>query len=261
MIGAIAGDLIGSVYEQHPIKTTDFPLFQPRSRFTDDSVLTVAMADAILTGQPYRDAVQDWGHRYPRAGYGGTFFQWLFAADPQPYHSWGNGAAMRVSPVGWAFASEGEVLRQAQMSAAITHDHPEGIKGAQATALAVYLARTDASKATIRARIQTQFGYDLTGTVDTLRPGYTFDVSCQGTVPAALIAFFDAESYEDAVRNAVSLGGDSDTLACIAGGIAAAFYGGVPDAIRAEVRVRLPPDLWQVVEVFERRYGSSKEKP
>jgi hypothetical protein len=202
MIGAIAGDLIGSVYEQHPIKTTDFPLFQPRSRFTDDSVLTVAIADALLTGQPYQEAVRDWGRRYPQAGYGGAFFQWLFAADPRPYHSWGNGSAMRVSPVGWAFASEDEVLRQARLSAEITHDHPEGIQGAQATALAVYLARTGAEKATIRSHIQSQFGYDLAGTVETLRPGYAFDVSCQGTVPAALIAFLDAESHEDTVRNA-----------------------------------------------------------
>ena len=261
MIGAIAGDIIGSVYEHHPIKTTDFPLFQPRSRFTDDSVLTVAIADAILTGRPYQDAVRDWGRRYPHAGYGGAFFEWLCAADPQPYHSWGNGSAMRVSPVGWAFDSEDEVLRQARLSAAITHDHPEGIKGAQATALAVYLARTGAEKATIRARIQTPFGYDLAGTVDALRPGYMFDVSCQGSVPAALIAFLDAESYEETVRNAVSLGGDSDTLACIAGGIAEAFYGGVPDSIRAEVEARLTPDLWRVVEKFERRYGSSQEKP
>jgi len=254
MIGAIAGDIIGSVYEPAPIKTTDFPLFQPRGRFTDDSVLTVAIADALLTGQPYGDAVRDWGRRYPRAGYGGAFFQWLCAADPQPYHSWGNGSAMRVSPVGWAFDCEDEVLRQARLTAEITHDHPEGIKGAQATALAVYLARTGAAKTTIRTRIQSQFGYDLTQTVETLRPGYTFDVSCQGTVPPALIAFLDAESYEETVRNAVSLGGDSDTLACIAGGIAEAFYGGVPDSIRAEVETRLTPDLWRVVEAFEHRY-------
>ena len=254
MIGAIAGDIIGSVYELAPIKTKHFPLFQPRSRFTDDSVLTVAIADALLTGRSYRDAVRDWGRRYPRAGYGGAFFQWLFAADPQPYHSWGNGSAMRVSPVGWAFDAEDEVLRQARLSAAITHDHPEGIKGAQATALAVYLARTGADKATLRSRIQRQFGYDLAATVDTLRPGHAFDVSCQGTVPAALIAFLDAESYEDAVRNAVSLGGDSDTLACIAGGIAEAFYGGIPDPIRAEVQARLPPDLWAVVVAFQQRH-------
>jgi ADP-ribosylglycohydrolase len=261
MIGALAGDIIGSVYEHHPIKTTAFPLFQSGSRFTDDSVLTVAVADAILTGRPYRDAVLDWGRRHPHAGYGPAFAWWLQADDPQPYHSWGNGAAMRVGPVGWAFDAEAEVLRQAKLSAEITHDHPEGIKGAQATALAVYLARTGAGQAAIRARIQTDFGYDLTPTVDALRPGYAFDVSCQGTVPAALVAFLDADSYEATVRNAVSLGGDSDTLACIAGAVAEAFYGGVPEAIRAEVQARLTPDLWRVVEGFERHYGSSTEKP
>ncbi len=254
MIGAIAGDIIGSVYEPAPIKTRDFPLFHPHSRFTDDSVLTVAIAAAILTGRPYVDAVREYGRRYPHAGYGPSFAGWLHADDPRPYHSWGNGAAMRVSPVGLAFSSEEEVLRQARLTAAITHDHPEGIKGAQATALAVYLARTGADKETIRTRIQTQFSYDLERTVDAIRPSYTFNVSCQGTVPEALIAFFDACSYEDAVRNAVSLGGDSDTLACIAGGIAEAFYGGVPAAIRAEVRARLTPDLWQVTEAFCRKY-------
>lgn len=257
MIGAIAGDIIGSVYEYAPIKTKDFPLFHPRGSFTDDSVLTVAIAQAILTGCPYRDAIRDFGRRYPRAGYGGLFVQWLHSEDPRPYQSWGNGAAMRVSPVGFAFEPEAEVLDQARRTAEITHDHPEGIKGAQATALAIYLARTGTDKATLRARIQNQFGYDLKPTVDAIRPGYVFDVSCQGTVPAALVAFLDAESYEDAVRNAVSLGGDSDTLACITGGIAEAFYGGVPAAIRTEVQERLPAELWRVVEAFERRYGSA----
>lgn len=254
MIGAIAGDIVGSVYEHHPIKTKDFPLFQPGSRFTDDSVLTVAVANAILTGCPYRDAVLKWGQRYPDAGYGGTFIRWLQADDPAPYHSWGNGSAMRVGPVGWAFDTEDEVLRQAQMTAEITHDHPEGIKGAQATALAVYLARTGADKAMIRTRIESQFGYDLARTVESIRLTYEFDVSCQGTVPEALIAFLDAESYEDAVRNAVSLGGDADTLACIAGAVAEAFYGGLPDPVRTEVLARLTPELWAVVEAFERCY-------
>ncbi len=254
MMGAIAGDIVGSVYEHHPIKTKDFPLFQPGSRFTDDSVLTVAVANAILTGCPYRDAVLKWGRRYPDAGYGGTFARWLQADDPAPYHSWGNGSAMRVGPVGWAFDTEDEVLRQAQMTAEITHDHPEGIKGAQATALAVYLARTGADKAVIRTRIESQFGYDLARTVESIRLNYEFDVSCQGTVPEALIAFLDAESYEDAVRNAVSLGGDADTLACIAGAVAEAFYGGLPDPIRTEVLARLTPELWAVVEAFERCY-------
>ncbi|GIX48257.1 MAG: hypothetical protein KatS3mg131_2468 [Candidatus Tectimicrobiota bacterium] len=253
MLGAIAGDLIGSVYEANPIKHKDFPLFHPDCRFTDDTVLTVAVAHALLTGQPYQVAIRDWARRYPHAGYGELFLRWLYADNPQPYHSWGNGAAMRVSPIGWAFACEAEVLRQAACSAAITHDHPEGIKGAQATALAVFLARTGHDKATIKARVA-QLGYDLDVTLAALRPTYTFDVSCQGTVPAALVAFLEAESYEDAVRNAVSLGGDSDTLACIAGGIAGAFYG-VPPAIRARVEALLPPDLWAVVAAFCRRYG------
>lgn len=254
MIGAIAGDIIGSVYEHAPIKTKDFPLFHPHSTFTDDSVLTVAVAEAILAGCSYQHSVRRFGRRYPHAGYGGSFWQWLLADNPRPYHSWGNGAAMRVSPVGRAFAEEGEVLRQAQLSAQITHDHPEGIKGAKATALAINLARTGADKAIIRMRIQRRFGYDLTPTLETMRPSYSFDISCQGTVPAALIAFLDSRSYEDAVRNAVSLGGDSDTLACIAGGIAEAFYGGVPDPIRAQVQDRLTPELWRVVEAFERAY-------
>jgi ADP-ribosylglycohydrolase len=250
MIGAIAGDIIGSVYEHHRIKSKDFPLFGPGSTFTDDTVLTVAVADAILTCRPYLESIREFGQRYPHAGYGGSFRRWLRADDPRPYGSWGNGAAMRVSPVGWAYASEDEVLRQAAMTAAITHDHPEGIKGAQATALAVYWARTGADKGAIRAGIAERFGYDLGRSVDDIRPTYAFDVSCQGTVPEAIIAFLDSTSYEDAVRNAVSLGGDSDTLACIAGGIAGAHYGGVPASIRAEVRDRLTPDLWQVAEAF-----------
>ena len=224
MIGAIAGDIIGSAYEHDPIETkVFFPLFHPRARFADDGVLTVAIADAILTGRSYRDTVREWGRRYPRAGYGGMFAPWLSAGEPRPYPSWGNGAAMRVGPVGWALTSEEEV-RQARPSAATAHDHPEGIKGAQATALAIYLARTGTDKATIRARPQADFGYELARTVDAIRPGHAFDASCQGTVPEAPIAFLDAESYEDTVRNAVSLGGDSDTLARIAGAVAEAFH-------------------------------------
>ena len=257
MIGAIAGDIIGSVYEFTPIKTPSFPLFHPGGRFTDDSVLTIAIAEAILSGRSYLETVREFGRRYPRAGYGGSFMAWLMAEDLRPYQSWGNGSAMRVSPVGWAFTSEEEVLKQARLSAEITHNHPEGVKGAQATALAVYLARTGAAKETIRARIQMQFGYDLDRTVEDIWPTYHFDVSCQGTVPEALVAFLDANSYEEAVRLAVSLGGDSDTLACITGSIAEAFYGGVPEAIRAEVQARLTPDLWQVTEAFCRKYCAS----
>lgn len=254
MIGAIAGDIIGSVYEFGGIKTKDFPLFHPRCRFTDDTVLTVAVADAILSGGPYVDSVRRIGRRYPNAGYGGSFIGWLHSEDYRPYNSWGNGSAMRVSPVGFAFSTEEEVLLQARMSAEITHNHPEGIRGAQATALAIYLARTGHDREVVRERIRDLFGYYLDRTVDDIRPSYSFDVSCQGTVPEALVAFLDSESYEDALRNAVSLGGDSDTLGCITGGIAEAFYGGVPEEIRARVEELLPPDLWEVTETFRRRY-------
>jgi ADP-ribosylglycohydrolase len=254
MIGAIAGDIIGSVYEHHPIKTKDFTLFDLRCRFTDDSVLTIAVADAILNNRPYLESVREIGRRYPDAGYGGSFFQWLHSDNPQPYNSLGNGAAMRVSPVGFAFATAEEVLHQAEKTADISHNHPEGIKGAQATALAVFLARTGHDKEQIRKQIEQQFAYNLDRTLEDIRPTYTFDISCQGTVPEAIIAFLDSLSYEDAVRNAVSLGGDSDTLACILGGIAEAFYGEVPSHIREKVKEILTPDLWAITEKFCRKY-------
>jgi len=256
MIGAIAGDIIGSVYERFPIKTKDFPFFGPRCRFTDDTVLTVAVAAAILSGKPYTAAIQEIGRRYPDAGYGGAFIRWLYHPDPQPYNSWGNGAAMRVSPVGFAFDTEMDVLAHAREAAAISHDHPEGIKGAQATALAVFMARTGHSKKKIRTQLTECFGYDLDRRVADIRPDYRFDVSCQGSVPEAIVAFLDSTSYEDAVRNAVSLGGDSDTQACIAGGIAQAFYGGVPARIRDQVERILPPELWAIAARFDRRFRS-----
>ena len=255
MIGAIAGDIIGSVYEASPTKSKDFPLFSSRSTYTDDSVLTAAVAEAILSGRSYREAVWEIGRRYPGAGYGGTFINWLRSADPQPYKSWGNGSAMRVSPIGFAFDLEADVLRAARESAEISHNHLEGIKGAQATALAIFLARVGADKEQIRSRISQMFGYDLTRSVEDIRPGYSFDVSCQGSVPEALIAFLDSCSYEDAIRNAISLGGDADTQACITGGIAEAFYGGVPEEIRKEVMERLPPDLRKITENFCQQFG------
>ena len=255
MIGAIAGDIIGSIYEHDQIKTKDFPLFDTRCVFTDDTVMTIAVADAILSQGSYLESVRRLGIRYPDAGYGGFFIKWLHSRDPKPYHSWGNGSAMRVSPVGFAFMTSEEVLTHAKATADISHNHPEGVKGAQATVLAVFLARTGNDKKSIRSCIASQFGYDLDGTVNDIRPSYSFDVSCQGTVPEAIIAFLDSDSYEDAVRNAVSLGGDSDTLACIAGGIAEAFYGGVPDVIRTKVRKMLSPDLWSVTEEFCTQYG------
>jgi ADP-ribosylglycohydrolase len=254
MIGAIAGDIIGSIYEHRPIKSKEFPLFGAGCCFTDDTVLTVAIADAILSERPYAESVRRIGRRYPHAGYGGGFARWLCTDDSGPYHSWGNGSAMRVSPVGYAFSTEDEVLRQARLTAEITHNHPEGVKGAEAAALSIFLARTGHGKESIRARIEDRFGYDLKRTIDEVRPGYSFDVSCQGTVPEAIIAFLDRESYLDSVRNAVSLGGDSDTLACITGGIAESFFGGVPDDIRRRVERMLTPDLLDVVGAFRERF-------
>jgi len=255
MLGAIAGDIIGSVYEATGFKSKDFPLFEPGSRFTDDSVLTVAVARALLETLDYRAAILELGRRYPDAGYSGQFRAWLMSAAPRPYQSYGNGAAMRVSPVGFALDSEEEVLREARKTAEISHDHPEGIKGAQATALAVFLARTGASKATIKAELATRFEYDLQPTLDQIRPAYGMDLSCQGTVPQAVICFLESDSFEDAVRNAVSLGGDSDTLACIAGTIAHAFYGRVPEYIVAGVKQALDAELWSVTERFCARYA------
>jgi ADP-ribosylglycohydrolase len=254
MLGAIAGDIVGSVYERRPIKRTDFPLFQEGSRFTDDSVLTAGVADAILQERGYADAIRDWGRRYPTAGYGGSFLAWLARDDAGPYGSWGNGSAMRVSPVGWAFDNVDRVLAEAEASAAVTHDHPEGIKGAHATALAVYLARTGASKARIRDELSDRFAYDLTRSPEEIRPGYRFDVSCQGSVPESLVAFLHADDFESAVRIAVSLGGDTDTMAAIAGAVAEAFHGGVPAPIARETRARLTAEILEVCDAFNARH-------
>src|SRR5688572_3083594 len=258
MLGVIAGDVIGSRFEWAPIKTVDFPLFHPLCSFTDDTVLTVATASAILRGAPFGETYLDFGRRYPRAGYGGNFTKWLAAIEPRPYNSYGNGSAMRVAPVGWACADERSVLREAERSAAVTHDHPEGVKGAQATALAVFMARRGASKDEIRAEIANRFGYDLGRTIGQIRPGYHFDVTCQGTVPEALIAFFESTDYESAVRLAISLGGDSDTLAAITGGIAHAFYRVMPDPIVREVRARLPDEFLRVLDQFEGKFRVAK---
>jgi ADP-ribosylglycohydrolase len=256
MLGSIAGDIIGSVYEGwgYRMKSTEFPLFVSSSVFTDDTVLTVATASAILLGSDYGRAYKDFGRRYPDAGYGGTFHEWLRSEEIFPYNSWGNGSAMRVSPVGWAFRTVEEVLQEAHHSAAVTHNHPEGIKGAQATALAVFLARQRASKEQIRREISTRFGYNLDQTLDEIRPAYTFDVSCQGSVPQSIIAFLESQNVEDAIRKAISLGGDTDTMACIAGGIAEAFYQEIPAEIEREVRARLSKELLEIVDVFRERF-------
>ena len=254
MIGAIAGDIIGSVFEWNSIKSTDFPLFSPSSRFTDDTVLTVAVADAILQGRDYGVSIKEWGRNYPGAGYGSTFIQWLASDSFEPYNSWGNGSAMRVSPVGFAFDTVEDVLAEAERSASVTHNHPEGIKGAQAAALAVFLARTGIEKKEIKKEIAGRFQYDLNRTLDEIRPSYSFEVSCQGSVPESIMAFLESSDFEDAVRNAVSLGGDSDTMACIAGAIAQAYYKDIPIHILENVRQRLPEEMLEVVEKFSGKY-------
>jgi ADP-ribosylglycohydrolase len=255
MLGAIAGDVIGSVHEGAGTKTKDFPLFVEESRFTDDTVLTVAVAERLLRGGNYIDLYHEYFHAYSNAGFGGSFIRWAWHRKRDPYNSWGNGSAMRVSPVGTACDTLDEVLAQARESAEVTHNHPEGIRGAQATASAVFLARSGRSKAEIRQHIEREFGYNLSERLDDIRAEYSFDVSCQGSVPQSIIAFLEADGFEDAVRNAISLGGDADTLACIAGGIAEAYFGGVPDAIKVRTLAALDERLRSVVAEFSFKYA------
>lgn len=262
MIGAILGDIIGSPYEfDLGNKTKDFPLFSERSQFTDDTVMTLAVARAFMDAGPDADdetirrhmirSMRELAKRYPHAGYGGRFRWWLTAPDPQPYNSWGNGSAMRVSSAAWLFHDPTSVLRAAKLSAEVTHNHPEGIKGAQATAAAIYLAKTGHSKTAIRQYIAETFGYDLSRTCDEIRPTYYHVESCQETVPEAITAFLEGEDFEDVIRTAVSLGGDCDTLTAIAGSIAEGFYG-IPKDLAKECMNRLPTDLREVVEQFQR---------
>ncbi len=255
MIGAIAGDIIGSIYEWHNIKTTEFPLFSPRCHFTDDSVLTIALADAIMSGADYVTLLKQYYRTYPHAGFGGNFAAWALTDNTSPYYSWGNGAAMRISPAGFAYATLEETLSKAGEFTAVTHDHPEGIKGGKATAAAIFLARTGKTKPEIRQYITSTFDYDLSRTLDEIRPTYTYDISSQGTVPQAITAFLESESFEDAIRKAVSLGGDCDTLTCITGGIAQAFYG-IPEEISRQVYGYLDEPLSEVTRRFTSLYCS-----
>ncbi len=260
MIGAIAGDIIGSVYERHRIKTKDFPLFGAGSRFTDDTVLTVALAEAILTGRDYGGLMREYYRSYPRAGYGGMFRSWALDPDAGPYNSFGNGSAMRISPAGFAYGTLEEVMDMTRRFTETTHNHPEGVRGAQATAAAVFLARTGSTKEQIRRHITATFAYDLDRTLDEIRPRYRFDVTCQGSVPEAIIAFLESSDYEDAVRNAVSLGGDSDTQACITGGIAEAYYGGVPECIGEAALALLVNRLRSVTLRFMERFVTNRHE-
>ena len=261
MYGAILGDIIGSPFEfDQGNKSKEFPLFSKNATFTDDSVMTIAVGYAFLDVQPNADiewirhrlisSMKQYGRMFPYAGYGGMFRRWLKCDDPQPYGSFGNGSAMRVSSIAWLYNDIETVRSMARLSAEVSHNHPEGIKGAEATASAIFLARTGKSKAEIKRYIENEFGYDLSRTCDEIRPSYHHVESCQETVPEAITAFLEGESFENVIRTAVSLGGDCDTLTCIAGGIAEGFYG-VPEDLKQECRNRLPKELLDVLNKFE----------
>lgn len=266
MYGALLGDMIGAPYEfDRGNKSKEFPLFCENSRFTDDSVMTIAVAEALLDSRFLDDdsiraalikSMRKWGKKYPDAGYGRKFLCWLREKDPKPYGSCGNGSAMRVSAAGWLFDTLEETREKARLTAEVTHDHPEGIKGAEATSSAIFLARTGRSKEEIRDYIVQEFGYDLSRTCDQIRPSYYHNESCQKTVPEAITAFLEGTDFEDVIRTAVSLGGDCDTLTCIAGSIAEAFYG-VPAILKAECRRRLPEDMAHILGRFDisRKHG------
>jgi ADP-ribosylglycohydrolase len=254
MLGAIAGDIIGSVHEGAGTRGADLPLFADGVRFTDDTVLTVAVAHRLLRGGDCVDLFHEYFHAYPQSGFGWNFTLWAGHRRREPYLSLGNGSAMRVSPIGFASATIEETLARARESAEVTHNHPEGIRGAQATAASVFLARTGRSKREVRAYVEREFGYDLSAGLDEIRAGHAPDETCPGSVPPSSIAFLESRDYESAVRNAVSLGGDADTMACIAGGIAEAFYGGVPGPIAERALLELAAPLREIVLEFCERF-------
>jgi len=257
VIGAICGDIVGSIYEFNNIKTKDFKLFGVGVEYTDDTVLTVATMDALINDIPYAESYKKWFRKYPNASYGGNFYRWGYSDSLEPYNSWGNGSAMRVSPVGLWFETMDETRAAAALSAAATHNHPEGVKGAESVAAAVYLASHRASKQEIKEYIEKSFGYDLSERIDSIRKWYEYDISCKGTVPPAVICFLESTDFEDAIRLPVSIGGDSDTLACITGGIAEAYYG-IPEDIRTETLMKLPGDMISVIEQYYTMIESRK---
>jgi ADP-ribosylglycohydrolase len=268
MIGAIIGDVIGSVFEWHNVKTTEFKLFSRESKFTDDTVMTIAVADALLSKQTFKNPIKDalesrttyiaklkqYGHRYPNVGYGNMFNDWLKESSPKPYKSYGNGSAMRVSSIGFAFDTLEEVLKESKRSAKITHNHRDGIKGAQAVATAVFFAKNGESKDSIKHRLENMFKYNLSRKLDEIRPKYMFDSSCQGSVPEAIIAFLESEHFEDAIRKAISLGGDSDTIACITGAVAQAYYNKIPTEIIDDTFFRLDIGMKTIIRQFNEKY-------
>ena len=253
MLGAIAGDVLGSVHEFNPVKSKDFDLFDPNCQFTDDTVMTFAVAEACMNEESYVDSLQTWGRKYPFAGYGSWFGRWIFSENPEPYNSFGNGSAMRVSSIGWLFDDEEMVLQKASESAQVTHNHKEGIMGAQAVALGVYLARKGSSKDQIKERLESTFGYSLGRTLEKIRPKYHLDVTCQGSVPEAIIAFLESDDFEDAIRNAILLGGDADTQACISGALAEAHYLSIPKPIKEFVIKKITPEMLEILNEFQKR--------
>lgn len=254
LLGAIAGDIIGSKYEfmRHAVKTKNFELFPEDAYFTDDSVLTIALADSIINDVPYTENLREYYKLYPDAGYGVKFREWCEDPTMKAYNSFGNGAAMRISPVGYAYNDIDTVLKKSEEFTIITHNHPEGIKGAQATALSIFLARNNYPKSAIKSSIEKIFGYNLDPRLDDIRPTYKFDESCQGTVPQSIIAFLESNDFEDAIRNAVSLGGDADTLACITGSIAYAYYGEIPKHMVDKVYEKLDDRIITIIEDFDK---------
>jgi ADP-ribosylglycohydrolase len=255
IIGAVIGDVIGSVFEWNNIKTTDFDLFNPKCDFTDDTVLTIAVADCILNKKDFAKTIWEYGRKYRGRGYGGSFIKWLQENNLKPYGSFGNGSAMRVSAVGFAFNDIETVLEVAKQSAEVTHNHPEGIKGAQATATAIFLARQGKSKQEIKDYITQTFNYNLDFTLDEIRPTYKFDETCQGSVPQAIVAFLESSDFESAIRLAISIGGDSDTIACITGGIASAYYKEIPKEIMDFVAEKLPSEYIEIMNKFDEQYN------
>ena len=265
MLGAIVGDIIGSAYEFKNTKRKEFHLFTPKSKFTDDTVMTLAVARWLCDDKEHRKEtlvrhMQELGRRYPTAGYGGSFMRWLYNPEPQPYNSYGNGSAMRVSPVAFYAHSLQEALGLAKISAEVTHNHSEGIKGAQAIASSIYLARHGATKEEIKSYVEEQFHYDLSRQLDDIRPTYSYDMSCQNTVPQALLAFLEGANFEDVMRSAVSIGGDSDTIAAMAGGIAQAFYV-IPKKLSSYCYALLTPELRGVLNDFEDLLGCREADP
>lgn len=250
ILGAIAGDIMGSVYEGSDLKRYDIDLFTEKADFTDDTVLTIATMDCLLKAEDYSTMYRNYARQFPGRGYGCGFINWLLKTKPMPYNSYGNGSAMRVSPIAWYCHTLEDVLREAKKSAECTHNHPEGIKGAQAIAASAFLARNGCSKDIIKSYVSQNFGYDLNRNITDIRLNYTFDSSCQHTVPEAIIAFIESRDFEDSIRLAISLGGDSDTIASMTGAIAEAYYSLIPKYIYDNIIDRLPLEMLNVIERF-----------